>query len=53
MFEVVLPLIKAVDYSQQFLVVGVIPDFRSFKLSTVEYYWSPIKLGSIWIPIGL
>ena len=41
------PLIKAVDYGQQFLVMGVIPDFKSLKFSTIKCYWSPIELGSV------
>ncbi len=38
MLKVVLPLIKAVDYSQQFLVMGVIPNFKSFEFSVVKCY---------------
>ena len=52
-FKVMSPLIEAVDYGQQFLVVGVTPNFRSFEFSAVKYYWSPIKLGNVQIFIGL
>ena len=37
-FKVMSPLIKAVDYGQQFFVVGVIPNFRSLEFSTIKYY---------------
>ena len=47
MLKVMSPLIKAVDYGQQFLVVGVIPNFRSLKFSAVKCYWSLVELGSI------
>jgi len=36
--KVVSPLFKAVDYSQQFLIIGIIPNFRSLEFSTVECY---------------
>jgi len=36
--KVVSPLFKAVDYSQQFLVVGMIPNFKSLEFSAVECY---------------
>jgi len=45
--KVVLLLFKAVDYSQQFLVMGIIPNFRPLKFSTIEYYWSLVELGSV------
>jgi len=45
--KVVLLLFKAVNYSQQFLIVGIIPNFRSLKFSTIEYYWSLMELGSV------
>ena len=45
--EVVLLLFKAVDYSQQFLIVGIIPNFRSLEFSAIECYWSLIELGSV------
>ena len=38
MLKVVLPLFKAVNYSQQFLIVGIIPDFRPLEFSAVKYY---------------
>jgi len=53
MLKVILPLFKTVDYSQQFFVVGMIPDLRPLKFSAVKCYWSPMELGSIWIPIKL
>ena len=37
-FEVMLPLFKAVDYGQQFLIMGIIPYFRPLEFSAVEYY---------------
>jgi hypothetical protein len=40
-------LFKAVDYSQQFLVIGIIPNFRPLEFSTIEYYWSLVELGSV------
>jgi len=36
--KVISPLFKAVNYSQQFLVVGIIPNFRSLEFSTIKYY---------------
>ncbi len=45
--KVMSPLFKAVDYGQQFLVVGIIPNFRPLEFSTIEYYWSPMELSSI------
>ena len=36
--KVILPLFKAVDYSQQFLVIGIIPDFRPLEFSVIKYY---------------
>ena len=51
--KVISPLFEAVDYSQQFLVVGIIPDFRPLEFSAIECYWSPMELGSVRIPIGL
>ena len=38
--KVMSPLIKAVDYGQQFLVMGVIPDFKSLEFFIIKYYWS-------------
>ena len=31
-------LFKVVDYSQQFLIIGIIPNFRPLEFSTIEYY---------------
>ena len=31
-------LFKAVDYSQQFLIMGIIPNFRPLEFSAVECY---------------
>ena len=45
--KVMSPLFKAVDYGQQFLVVGIIPNFRPLEFSAIKCYWSPIELGSI------
>jgi len=36
--KVVSLLFKAVNYSQQFLIMSVIPDFRSLEFSAIEYY---------------
>jgi len=51
--EVVSPLFKVVGYGKQFLVVGIIPNFRSLEFSAIECYWSLVELGSIQIPIRL
>ena len=53
MLKVMSPLIETVDYGQQFLIMGVIPDFRSLEFSTIKCYWSPMELGNIQTPIGL
>ena len=45
--KIMSPLFKAVDYGQQFLIIGIIPNFRPLEFSTIEYYWSLIELGSI------
>ena len=45
--KVVSPLFKAVDYGKQFLVIGIIPNFRSLEFSTIEYYRSLVELGSV------
>ena len=36
--KIISPLFKAVNYSQQFLIMGIIPDFRPLKFSTIECY---------------
>jgi len=36
--KVVSPLFKVVNYSQQFLIEGIIPNFRSLKFSIIKYY---------------
>ena len=36
--KVILPLFKAVNYSQQFLIMGIIPDFRPLEFSAVKCY---------------
>ena len=51
--KVISPLFKAVDYSQQFLIVGIIPNFRPLEFSAIECYWSLVELGSVRIPIRL
>ena len=51
MLKVIPPLFKAVDYSQQFLIVGIIPNFRPLEFSIIEYYWSLVELGSVRILI--
>jgi len=47
MLKVVLLLFKAVNYGQQFLVVGIIPNFRSLEFSTIKCYRSLVELGSV------
>jgi len=51
--KVVSPLFKVVNYGQQFLVMGVIPNFRSLEFSIVECYWFLMELGSVQMPIRL
>ena len=53
MLKVMSLLIEAVDYGQQFLVMGVILDFKSFEFSTMKCYQSPVELNSVWILVGL
>jgi len=36
--KVVSPLFKVVNYSQQFLIIGIIPDFRPLEFSAIKYY---------------
>jgi hypothetical protein len=36
--KVILLLFKAVNYSQQFLIIGIIPNFKPLEFSTIEYY---------------
>jgi len=45
--KVVSPLFKVVNYGQQFLIVGIIPNFRSLEFSAIEYYRSLVELGSV------
>jgi len=47
MLKVVLPLFKVLNYSQQFLIIGIIPNFRFLEFSIIECYWSLVELGSI------
>jgi len=51
--KVVLPLFKVVNYSKQFLIMGIIPNFRSLEFSAIECYRSLVELGSVWMPIRL
>ena len=51
--KVVSLLFKAVNYSQQFLIMGIIPNFRFLEFSIIEYYWSLVELGSVRMPIRL
>ena len=46
-FKVMSPLFKVVNYSQQFLIMGMIPDFRPLEFSAVKYHQSLIGLGSV------
>jgi hypothetical protein len=36
--KVISPLFKIVDYSQQFLIIGIIPNFRPLEFSAVKYH---------------
>ena len=45
--KVILPLFKAVNYSQQFLIIGMIPDFRPLEFSIIECHQSLMGLGSV------
>ena len=45
--KVMSPLFKAVNYSQQFLIMGIIPNFRPLEFSTIECYRSLVGLGSL------
>jgi len=36
--KVVLLLFKAVNYGQQFLIIGIISNFRPLEFSTIKYY---------------
>ena len=36
--KVISPLFKVVNYSQQFLIMGIIPDFRPLEFSAIECY---------------
>jgi len=47
MLKVILLLFKIVNYNKQFLIMGIIPNFKSLGFSTVKCYWSLIELGSI------
>jgi len=51
--KVVSLLFKAVNYSQQFLIVGIIPNFRSLEFSVIKCYQSLVELGSVQMPIRL
>jgi len=45
--KVMSPLFKAVDYGQQFLVIGIILNFRPLEFFIIKYYWSLMELGNI------
>ena len=45
--KVISLLIKIVNYGQQFLVMNIILDFKSFEFSTIKYYWSLVKLNNV------
>ena len=45
--KVISPLFKVVDYSWQFLIIGVIPDFKPLEFSAVKYHQFLIELGSV------
>ena len=45
--KVVSPLFKVVNYGQQFLVMGIISNFRSLEFSAIECYRFLVELGSV------
>jgi len=45
--KVVLPLFKVVNYGKQFLVIGIIPNFKFLEFSAIECYRSLVELGSV------
>jgi hypothetical protein len=45
--KVVLLLFKAVNYNQQFLIISIIPNFRSLEFSTIECHQSLMELDSV------
>ena len=47
MLKVVPPLFKVINYGQQFLIMSIIPNFRSLKFSAIECYRSLVELGSV------
>ena len=47
MLKVISLLFKAVNYSQQFLIMGMIPDFRPLEFSAIKYYQSLVGLGGV------
>ena len=53
--KVILLLFKTVNYSQQFLIIGIIPNFRLLEFSTIEYQQSLVAsrflLGYSRIPV--
>jgi len=51
--KVVSLLFKVVNYSKQFLIVGIIPKFKSLEFSIIECYRSLVELGSVRMPIRL
>jgi len=45
--KIVSLLFKIVDYSQQFLIIGIIPNFKPLEFSIIKYYQFLIELGSV------
>ena len=38
MLKIMSPLFKAVDYGQQFLIMGMIPNFKPLEFPAIECY---------------
>jgi len=45
--KVVLLLFKVVNYGKQFLIMGIISNFRSLEFSTIKCYQFLVELGSV------
>jgi len=45
--KVVSPPFKVVNYSQQFLIIGIIPNFKPLEFSIIKCHQSLIKLSSV------
>jgi len=45
--KVVSPLFKVINYSQQFLIMGIIPNFKPLEFSAVKCHQSLVELNSV------